>query len=83
MLKKLVPAVRIAACDSKSCSESRLWTWKLPIPKAVPEYTLEKINQWNYEREGKPEQKFDAALELELIKSLELLSVFKEESRTF
>jgi hypothetical protein len=36
------------------------------FPKAAHEYTLEKINQRNYEREGKPEHKFDTALELDL-----------------
>ncbi len=44
-----------AACDHERCSEIRQWSWKL---KAIHESTLENID---IEREGKPEQKFDAA----------------------
>jgi hypothetical protein len=53
-LEEVCSGIPIAACDSKSCSESRLGTWKLPIPKAVHEYTLENsTNEIMREKENR------------------------------
>jgi hypothetical protein len=45
---------QVAACDSKSCSKSRLWFRKL-LPMTALASTLEKID---HDSERKPEQKF-------------------------
>ncbi len=46
-----------AACDSKSCFESRLWFWKLFWKPAMNVHWINSTN----ESEEKREQKFDAA----------------------
>jgi hypothetical protein len=53
-LQETCSVFQVAACYSKSCSESHLFILKL-FQKPVRTCTLEKVDQC---QEGKPEQKF-------------------------
>ncbi len=74
-LQKACSGFPIAACNSKSCSESRLWSWKLLRKAAMNEHKRKLTN----EREGKLNRNLMQLSE----QSLELISVLKESSRNF
>ncbi len=62
----------IAACDSKSCSESRLWLWKLFRKPAMNVHWRKSTNV----SEGMPEQNFGATFGT--IFSINLIFFFSE-----
>ncbi len=61
LFRDLVPA--FAACDSKSCSESRLWCWNFFLHYAMNVHLIKLTN----DSKGMPEQKFDALSEQSLL----------------
>ncbi len=63
-LRTSCSGVLIAACVSKSCSETRLWSWKLFRKPAMNEHWKKSTN----ENKGKPEHKFCAAFGRTLFK---------------
>ncbi len=63
-LPKACSGFPIAACDSRSCSESRPWSWKFSWKAANHDKSTKENRQmrdtesWYKERHGKPVQKF-------------------------